>query len=177
VEVEWAAADGLPGEVVSRVQRAAVKQAVGEELEVEPVRGQRNSEPAEPASGFRGTITEAIKEAEKRGVVAFTLAERREDERPRIETPSDLARIVERVREHIAPEAKDVKAYTVREDGTIHNTITHRDEYAPVHPDVARRLVSDVRAEREGPREGPAPGARASKEHVQDEPAVSVSMS
>jgi hypothetical protein len=67
--------------------------------------------------------------------------------------------------------------YTLRDDGTIHNTRTGRDEYAPVAPEIARLSTGAPSSEREAPREGPAAGAVAGRERHKDEPEVSVSMS
>jgi hypothetical protein len=128
---------------------------------------------------FRGTITEAIKVAEERhGVKAFAAADWQEHGRLRSESPQELTHTIEHVRALIAPEAKAERVYAVREDGTIHNTVTGRDEYVPVPVEVAKGVAaSGPTVARDGPREGPAAGAKAELEHERSEPEVSVSMS
>jgi hypothetical protein len=128
---------------------------------------------------FRGTITEAIKVAEERhGVKAFAAADWQEHGRLRSESPQELTHTIEHVRALIAPEAKAERVYSVRDDGTIHNTVTGRDEYVPVPVELAKGgAVSGPTVGRDGPREGPAAGAKAELEHERSEPEVSVSMS
>lgn len=137
------------------------------------------SEMGTPATEFRGTIVEAIREAQqRRGVVALASPDD-ENRHSRIETPDRLVGLIERVREQVEPEARNLKAYTVREDGSIHNVVTGRDEYVPVQPhELAAADARGRTVERNGPREGPAPGGgRPPGAREVPEPEVSVSMS
>jgi hypothetical protein len=97
---------------------------------------------------WRGTITEALQEVRGRhGDVAFASGDWQRHSRVRVYTARELTDTVERVRDLIEPEKNEVKAYTVKPDGTIHNVVTNRDEFVAlsgqafqVRPDLEARL-------------------------------------
>jgi hypothetical protein len=174
VAVQQAAAAELPG-ATSPERRAAVERGVAVELEV------TTGHPTVAGTGheFRGTITEAIEEAEKRhGVFAFASADWAKQARLRVESPRDLAETIERVRAQIAPEAKEEKVYVVRKNGIIHNTVTHRDEYVPVDREVALVAMNGDgrRLDLERPSVEPASPTRGAPMPQQEEREVSVSI-
>lgn len=92
-----------------------------------------------PVAGpeVRGPLLEVIREAERRGVVAYAGAGAREG--AQAWSPRELAAIVERAQQ-VVPGAA-ARSYVLRSDGTIHNLQAKRDEYAPVHP-APRRISS-----------------------------------
>lgn len=83
---------------------------------------------------LRCTLADALREADRRGVFALAPPERLRALPHDYETPRDLVRMVERLHSRLPPDERFDRIYTVRVDGAIHNTLTHRDEYVPVLP-------------------------------------------
>jgi hypothetical protein len=69
---------------------------------------------------------------------------------------------VERVRDLIEPEKNEVKAYTVKPDGTIQNVVTNRDEFVALSGQAFRvRLELQARLQRESAEKSAAARAPA----------------
>lgn len=112
-----------------------------------PRRVEAAADPAAAGAPWKGTITEAIRKAEQLpGVTAFVSADWERQGRVRLETGDDLVRCIARVRELIAPEAAERRVYTVTPEGRIHNTVTGRDEYVAISPDVVKERPGLERA-------------------------------
>lgn len=96
--------------------------------------------PAEPQpAAWTGTITEAIRRAQELpGVTAFVSADWERHSRPRVEQADDLVKNIDRVRDLIAPELANMRVYTVTPEGRVHNTVTGRDEYVALSPEVVK---------------------------------------
>jgi hypothetical protein len=88
--------------------------------------------PADP--GWRGTLPEAIAESQRtgKGDVAFVSADWEKAARVRVTSVQDLLVIASSGEQPPGEGIDAKKAYAVKPDGTINNTVTGRDEYLRV---------------------------------------------
>jgi cell filamentation protein len=102
---------------------------MGRAAEASAVRGS-------PGPEWKGTLPEALRASERAAAapVAFVSSDWKTHARVRVQSADQLVAILEKV----GPETRSAAVYRVRDDGTIHNSATGRDEYLRVDANAAR---------------------------------------